>query len=60
MVSVDVGDKERIQLHHGDALLHQPVLDAFAAVYKEQAPMQLKCLGALIPAPYGHGRCRAQ
>ena len=60
VVSVDVGNEEGIQLHHRDSFLHHPVLDAFAAVYKEQAPVHLQCLGALVPAPYGHGRSRAQ
>ena len=60
VVSVDVGDKEGVQFHHGNVMLHHAVLDAFAAVNKEQAPVHLQCLGALVPAPYGHGRCRAQ
>ena len=60
VVPVDVGYKDRVQFHHGHTVLHHLVLRPLAAVYKEQAPMHLKCLGALGPVPYRHGRSRAK
>ncbi len=60
VVSVDMGEEKGIQFHHGDAVPYECILGSFSTIQKEQAPMHLQCLGALVPAPYGHGRCRAQ
>ena len=59
VVPVDVGEENGIQLHHRNPFLHQAVLGTLATINKEQAPVHLQCLGALVPGRHGHRRSGA-
>ena len=60
MVSMDVGDEDRLDLHRRDTALLEPGLDILTAVNQERAPTHCKYLGALMSSGGWLGRSRAQ
>ena len=60
VVSVDMGNAYGLDLHQRYFETEELVLDALAAVNKEEAPPYVEYLGALMSSDNGNGRSRPQ